>query len=333
MPLAISPVALIVFLPFSYISQYSLSFSYSLWIASSFLFLFFSFLQFSKFFKSTSPSPFPIALILVTIFSCTTGWVVFLGQTSIFGASILICVITTIFKNKIIYRSKNSINYYLIFLIFLSGIKPNYAFLSLGLSLIYQNWKETFFSILIFFLFFAIMSPLLELNWIFSYFDTIGNWEKNQLNQFYSWALVPETMNIFRSSFYAFIGDYLAGLISYTVTIGSYFLVFAYALFTKFSDGLRTQKRKLFTKEQTSIFLFGSYLCFAPYAGAYEDFLLLPVFVILLFSYDGRKCRLWPDVFFISLISITLFQRCLPLSKPLWPFFLMKLIVFHILLT
>jgi len=143
--------------------------------------------------------------------------------------------------------------------------------------------------------------------------------------EFYSWAIVPETMNIFRSAFRNIIGDNIARFISNAATYSVYISVVGFSVLAMLRDK-PTDKLTLLrvTKDQLFVLLVASYLLFAPYAGGYEDVLFLSVFVMVLHVGNTPPLTNYKSLATVFFLFVILFHNIFPLDKPLWLFWILK---------
>jgi len=232
MPLGITPIALLVWFPFAYIARFSMPISYTLWIAFSGGVLLSALWRIGRYvFQKTKPQLLPIVLSFVAVFSTTMIHTLYLGQTSILAAGLFIHLIYLVYKTDD-QSPWNSLMVFLL-LIFILGIKPTYVAMGLGLLIIYGMWRKTLYSLIIVLAFLIGITPLLTLEWVPSYLNLLQMYSHGNFPDFYAWAIVPETMNIFRSAFRNIVGDNLAGLISTIVTCCIYISVVGFSIFAK----------------------------------------------------------------------------------------------------
>ena len=99
MPLGISPVALVVWLPFAYAACLSMAFSYTLWVTFSLSILSTALWRVGQYvFRLKKLALLPIVLSFVTVFSITMFRALHLGQTSVLAAGLLIHLIYFVHK-------------------------------------------------------------------------------------------------------------------------------------------------------------------------------------------------------------------------------------------
>jgi hypothetical protein len=327
MPLGITPIALLVWLPFAFVSCYSMPLSYTLWITFSLFILFSALWIIVRNFSQNKIRPIlPITLSFVTIFSSTTFRALHLGQTSVLAAGVLIHLIYFLHKTSDLSKFTNLL--IILLLIFILGMKPPYIALGLGLLIVYGMWRQAIYSALTVFVLLVGITPLLTLEWMPSYLSLLQMYNHGNFPEFYAWAIAPETMNIFRSAFGKIIGDNLAALISRIVTCCTFIGVVGFSIFAKIRGDYTDQFSPVrTTEEQLFILLFASYLLFSPYAGAYEDVLFLPVFFTVLLVGKSPKLTDYKSLLLILSLFVILLQSYFPPNKPLWLFWIFKAIL------
>ena len=232
MPLGISPIALVVWLPFAYVAHFSMALSYTLWVTFSLFILFTALWKVGRYvFQVKKLELLPITLSFVTIFSVTMGITLLLGQTSPLAAGLLIHLIYFVHKTG---KELNSGSWVpILFIIFLLGIKPTYLALGLGLLIIYGMWRQTIYSVVVVIFALICVTPILTTAWVLSYLHQLSTFSRKVVPDAYAWAFAPHTMNIFRSAFRSIIGDNIASLISTIVTCSVYMGVVVFSVFEK----------------------------------------------------------------------------------------------------
>ncbi len=324
MPLGISPIALVVWLPFAYVAHFSMALSYTLWVTFSLFILFTALWKVARYvFQLKKLDLLPIALSFVTVFSITMFRALHLGQTSVLAAGLFIHL------NYFVHKTGKELNsgkwVPILFIIFLLGIKPTYIALGFGLLIIYGMWRQTIYSVAVVIFVLICVTPILTTDWILSYLHQLSIFSQKVVPDAYAWAFAPHTMNIFRSAFRNFIGDNIAGLISSAVSYSVYISVVGLSILPKLK-GTSTAKLYLInlSKDQLFVLLIASYLLFAPYAGAYEDVLFLPVFSTVLLIGKTPNLTDYKSLFLIFSLFVILLHSYLPPDKPLWLFWILK---------
>lgn len=327
MPLGITPIALVVWLPFAFVSIYSMALSYTLWMTLSLFILFTALWSIGRNLSLKESLPLlPITLSLVTLFSVTTFFTIMLGQTSILAAGLLIYLIYFLYEKDKKPISDNFLIFLL--LVFILGMKPTYITLGLGLLIIYGRWREALYSILIVFFFLIAITPLLTLDWVPSYLNLLRMYSHGNFPEFYSWAIVPETMNIFSSAFLNIIGDNIASLISFFFIYSVYICIVGLSFLPKIKKKPIEQIFLLrITREQLFVLFIATYLLFAPYAGGYEDILFLPVFITVSLYGDTPSLTSYKSLTLTCILFVILLHNIFPPDKPLWLFWILKAII------
>jgi hypothetical protein len=330
MPLGISPIALVVWLPFAYVAHFSMALSYTLWVTFSLFILFTALWKVARYvFQLKKLDLLPIALSLVTVFSITMFRALHLGQTSVLAAGLFIHL------NYFVHKTGKELNsgkwVPILFIIFLLGIKPTYLALGFGLLIIYGMWRQTIYSAVMVIFVLICVTPILTTDWILSYLHQLSTFSRKVIPDAYAWAFAPHTMTIFRSAFRNMIGDNIASLISTIVTCGVYMSVVVFSIFAKTrSNSTHMLSPLRATEGQLFIIIIGSYLLFAPYAGGYEDILFLPIFVMVLLIGDTPNLINYKSLVLIVVLFLILI---LQLPKPLWLFWILKALILGYMLN
>jgi hypothetical protein len=327
MPLGISPVALVVWLPFAFVARFSMTLSYTLWITFSASVLFFALWSVGlNVLRSKNRPILPITLFLVTLFSWNTLLSIYLVQTSVLAAGLLIYLIYIVHNTVNEFQSSHRL--LITLLIFILGIKPPYIALGLGLLMIYGMWREAFYSVILVLVTLIGITPILGVEWVSSYIKTLTIYAQRNIPDIYAWSIAFETMNIFRSAFRNMIGDNIASLISTIVTCGVYIGVVGFSIFAKIRNNSTDMLSPLrITKGQLFILIIGSYLLFAPYAGGYEDMLLLPVFVMVMLYGNTPPLTNYKSLVLVFLLFVTLLHNISPIDTPRWLFWILKAVI------
>ena len=327
MPLGITPIALVIWLPFAYVARFSMALSYTLWITFSLGILSTALWSIVRnFYRNKNLPILPITLSFVTLFSATTFRALQLGQTSVLAAGLLIHLIY--FVHKTAKQSKSNNLLIISLVIFILGMKPTYIALGLGLLMIYGMWWKAIYSVAIVFVLLMGITPFFTTKWVSSYLNLLQMYSLGKFPEFYAWAIAPETMNIFRSAFRKFTGDHIAGMISNTVLYCVYIGVVGLSIRLEIKDiSINKLNLTVFSKDQLFIILVGSYLLFAPYAGAYEDVLILPVFLTVLIVGNTPTLTNYKSLVSIFALFVTLLHSYFPPDKPLLLFWSLKALI------
>ena len=333
MPLGITPVAMIVWLPFSYLSQFSMALSYTLWMAFSSGALAAGLWRVGRLVgRSKTEHMLPLALILCTLFSVTTKSAVLLGQTSILATGLLVYLMGLLHQSN---RETRAIHVLLIGLfILILGMKPPYLALGLGLLLIYGRWQQFFYSSILVIIVMAGMTPVLSLKWLSSYLNLLEMYSWKDIPNAYAWSVKLETMNIFRSAFKDIIGDGVAGFISNTVYGLVYLIVIGFSFFSGiYGQSIEQLSKFRVSKEQLYILLVAGYLLFAPNAGGYEDVLFISVFVVVMLVGDSPKLIDYKSLGLFLMLFLILTHNSFSHNKPIWLFWILKSIIVGYMFT
>jgi len=200
--------------------------------------------------------------------------------------------------------------------------------------IIYGLWAEAIYSVLLLIVSLLFITPFLTTDWIFSYYQQLSVFSRETVPYEYARAFAPHTMNIFRSAFRNIIGDKIARSISTMVTVGVYTGVIGYSILLKIKNVSIDEPSPLkVTKAQLFVLIIGSYLLFAPYAGGYEDLLLLPVFIMVLLAGNSPNLTNYKSIALICILFFILFYNTLPPNKPVWLFWTLKAVILGCMLN
>ena len=327
MPLGITPLALFIWFPFAYVARFNMALSYTLWTFFSITTLLAGLWNLARHvLESNKIDLLPALFLLTVLFSALTCLAIYIGQTSVIATGLLVYLICIVHKNSEESKQKNKI--FIPMLIFLMGIKPPYIAIGLGLLAIYGLWMQILISLVAVGIALVLVTPILTLDWIPSYFCLIRMYSIGKIPDVYAWSIKPHTMNIFRSAFRHFFADKVLSLISSFVIYSVYICVVGFSILS--------QKRYIISKRFTSfrpskgflfVLLIGSYLLFAPYANVYEDVLLIVIFAtVIIYGKCTRLLNYKSLVLFIILNSI-LYHKFFPPDKPLWLFWVFKAVI------
>ena len=141
----------------------------------------------------------------------------------------------------------------------------------------------------------------------------------------YAWAISPETMNIFRGAAASFMSDSMAGLVSRIVIGTVYAVVVGVSVFHATGDR-STGRPSLswISRDQLFPLLVACHLLFAPYSGAYEDLLVLPVITAILLSGSAPKLASVKGLATVTALLIVLLQSYYPFEKDPLVFWIVK---------
>jgi hypothetical protein len=276
MPVGATPIMLIVWLPFAWAARFSLALSYSLWMTFSVGALF---LALWKIFKRSSPpedrQTLPVVLCGLTVFSLAGVSTMLVGQTAAFAAAAFSLVLYRLTAASPA-KSLHPMDWPLVMLVVLSGLKPPYLMIGFGLLWVYGRWREVFFAGTIFLLVLLALTPGLTAGWPASYFKTLQMYGGGEFPEVYGWSIVPHTMNVLRNAISAWTGDGRAAVISSIVSGLVFLTIMVISLFRSIWPPARRPK--------LAVALVAACLLFAPYLGAYEDLLMIPAFVAVLLT-------------------------------------------------
>ena len=318
MPVGVTPLAFIVWMPFAWIAGYGLSLAYSLWITVSMGVLVLALWKVLAFLSPVrSFQVLPLVLIGICIFSLVGVSTVVVGQTSIFAAGIL----SLLFYRLVSHADDpggRPVDWPTVVLVLLGAMKPPYMIIGFVSLLIYGRWRDLVWTTGILLLLLAAMTPLMTTDWPGAYRHLLGMYAGGNFPDIYDWAVVPRTMNIFRSAISGETGDRTAVMASSIISI---LVITGIAVFSLFRDRLAPGLRP-----KLAVGLVACCLLFGPYLGAYEDLLLIPVFIIVLLSGETPPVAGFQGIGLCAALFLSLLHG-LPAFPHPGVFFLLKALV------
>ncbi|MEW6079411.1 MAG: hypothetical protein AB1724_16515 [Thermodesulfobacteriota bacterium] len=318
MPVAVTPIALIVWMPFAYIARFSLSASYSLWVAVSAGILILALLKISAPLYPFPPHRrLPLVLCGITVFSLVGVSAVIVGQTSLYAGGILSLLIyrMTRLREK---PEKTATDWLSVLLIVAAGLKPPYLIIGFGVLWIYGQWRELCCATALIMALAAALTPLLTPEWIRSYLRLLQMYSSGDFPDIYAWSIAPRTMNILRSAISGFTGDRIAAGIS---TVVSALMIAGIGICSRFRPLTHTAGPPRLT-----VALIACCLLFSPNSGAYEDILLIPAFVAVLAEGATPRLSTFRSAVIACALFLSLFHNVPGSSHHhLWIFFALKL--------
>ena len=333
MPLAVTPVVLFLWAPFSCLSFLSFELAQAAWVAVS-LQLFFSQLFWigaEVLQRKVQERVFFYLLLLPVVFSFTFVSTIVLGQTSIFAAGALMYFARRYLAAENTERDR--IEARSVLLLVCLAIKPHYFALALGLVLLSGRWRVLCLGVALSVLTVLLLSLRLEALWYTDYLGNMRIFASGAIPKIYLHAFAPESMNLFVPAFSPLLGTRPCILLANTVLFLIFGMVFAYAFFWTWASKRSSSPFGFYRALSGVLLLLGAYLLFAPYAGTYEDLLLSSAVFMLLVQGGGARQSIRGGVILSFLLSVLLNHNLFPDSLPLFLFWLLKLLFFCYLLS
>lgn len=332
LPLGVTPVALIFWFPFSCLSFISFNLAQAAWVSFSLqLFLTELFLLSIVMIKREYEERIGYFLLLaVSIGSFDLAQSVALGQTSIFASGALLYLGRKFFLDNI--AEKPGIDLYSVFLLFGLSIKPHYLCFALGLLMLRGQFRTACTGVVISLFVTVLLTLRLDPAWVSDYLSNLKIFTSVNIPEVYAHAFSPQSMILFSSAFSFFIGRKLSILISNTVLI----LIFGSVFFSSLIHLRSLEKfpRIAYKSFQDSgvYLLLAAYLLFSPYAGFYEDLLLIAAVFMFIIWRGTEKFTLSMSLFFSLFLVVLLNHNIFPEKYPLLGFWLIKAMFFCYLL-
>ena len=317
MPLAVTPVAPFVFLPFSWLTLSSVPLAQSLWAGLSFTAVIAAcFRNRAVWSTGNDKKRFQlISLFSVFLFSNVLIVTLTLGQTSLLLlASLLVLGVPP---------SNRRFDCATVLSCFFIGLKPAYLLFGLFLLAAHRRWFHIALALVSFAVCSLVFTCLSGGGWIAEYQKTFALFQTFPLPATVASAFYFDNMNIFRTAW----SDRLPE--STLVFFSNRLLMIGVLIAGAFAAG--NASLSLFFGRQTServaflplIFLMGMYYLFSPYIGTYEEVVLVfPLFLLL-----ARKDAATPGLAFVFLlVALVPLLNVLPLQAtiPMWGSWLTK---------
>lgn len=332
MPLGISPTALLIMLPFSFIARFSFPLANTLWVSSFLTIYAIAVLKTYSFIQSYERNALPLFIVVfsVFLFSFRTVTVIFLGQTSLLASALLLLLLL-----EMVLASKEgrSLRRWIIYpVIFVLSMKMHYLVLGMGILLIGGYIYELLESSVIVGISVGFLIAYTGLGLITGFMDQISLFSAPESPAYFDFSDVFHTFITFRSAFAPIIGGPLSLKISLFVLLFGCMAVFYISVFRSGGTG---EERKNFEKvaaPQLMIALFAMLLLFMPYIGGYEDVLLCVPFAAVCLIQDHMQGKYGWIFALIPFLFIVLNQSIMLSSDYLWLNWCVKGFIFIALL-
>jgi len=318
MPLGISPTALLIMLPFSFIARFSFPLANTLWVSSFLTIYAIAVLKTYSYIQSYKRNALPLFIVVfsVFLFSFRTVTVIFLGQTSLLASALLLLLLLEmVLANK----EGRSLRRWIIYpVIFVLSMKMHYLVLGMGILLIGGYIYELLESSVIVGISVGFLIVYTGLALITGFMEQISLFSAQKSSAYFDFSDVFHTFVTFRSAFAPIIGGSLSLKISLFVLLFGCIAVFCISVFRSGGTG---EERKNFEKvatPQMMIALFALLLLFMPYIGGYEDVLLCVPFAAVCMIQDHMQGKYGWIFVLIPFLFIVLNQSIIVSSDYLW---------------
>ncbi|MFN8390336.1 MAG: hypothetical protein U0136_08615 [Bdellovibrionota bacterium] len=299
MPVGVSPIALLVWWPFAAISRSSMELACAAWSGLSAGVFISGILKVFANRRELFSNPYG-ALFFVTaaatLLSHTALTAVLLGQTTMMAAGALLFLFSSCLRDQ---RQCSTLS--LVFLALVCGLKIPYLLAAMGILLAYGKMNELGMLLCLVAAFMVSVFFVAGLDTQLAYLQTQRMYSWGQIPEYYQDSLVPSTVVTLGTALAERIDWHSARVVATCSSLMSYALLFGIALG---SQGL-TRDRSAQMLAALSIAIFP---CLAPYAGAYEDLLLLPAIAFTLASAREGQSKLrtaielaWPAALLLIL--------------------------------
>jgi len=318
MPLGISPTALLIMLPFSFIARFSFPLANTLWVSSFLTIYAIAVLKTYSFIQSYERNALPLFIVVFSVFffSFRTVTVIFLGQTSLLASALLLLLLL-----EMVLASKEgrSLRRWIIYpVIFVLSMKMHYLVLGMGILLIGGYIYELLVSSVIVGISVGFLIAYTGLGLITGFMDQISLFSAPESPAYFDFSDVFHTFVTFRSAFAPIIGGSLSLKISLFVLLFGCMAVFYISVFRSGGTGEERKNFERVAAPQLMIALFAMLLLFMPYIGGYEDVLLCVPFAAVCLIQDHMQGKNGWIFALIPFLFIVLNQSILLSSDYLW---------------
>ena len=328
MPLGISPTALFIWLPFALIFELNRSLSYTVWVSFSILAFTIALTKSFRYalYKNKMMIPWLLIRLLLFIFSITMIACVILGQTTLMACAFLMFLIIEIFKAK---DEKRFLRPWVVYpIVFFLSIKLPYIILGIGMLIVFGYMFESFISILVIAATFVLIGIWRGIPLYQDWFQQLAVFSSSIFPDHYPIESILDTIINFRSAFSIFFGSDITIAVSKSFIIIGVILIF-FISFVRSMYPLSLQKiTSKTTPQQITVLLFAIFLLFMPYFGAYEDLLMIVLYIISALSIARHKSSTIYNVFIAICLCFVLNYRLFPHQKLVLIFWGMKFAVF-----
>jgi len=318
MPLGISPTALLIMLPFSFIARFSFPLANTLWVSSFLTIYAIAVLKTYSFIQSYERNALPLFIVVFSVFffSFRTVTVIFLGQTSLLASALLLLLLL-----EMVLASKEgrSLRRWIIYpVIFVLSMKMHYLVLGMGILLIGGYIYELLVSSVIVGISVGFLIAYTGLGLITGFMDQISLFSAPESPAYFDFSDVFHTFVTFRSAFAPIIGGSLSLKISLFVLLFGCMAVFYISVFRSGGTGEERKNFERVAAPQLMIALFAMLFLFMPYIGGYEDVLLCVPFAAVCLIQDHMQGKNGWIFALIPFLFIVLNQSILLSSDYLW---------------
>jgi hypothetical protein len=331
MPIGVSPTALLIWLPFSYVAIYSLSLANTAWVSFSLTVFTMSIIIARRTLYSLNPYFSHIFLFVTSLFFLSFAFqaCIHMGNTSVLASGIFILLMMILYSQTNTNFIKKSV--LILFYLIILSIKMPYLVIALILLLIFGYVLEFILSSGIIFFLFILLNLFLGTGLIREWFGALPNYFLESVPVYYASSFDMTTFVTFRSAFSMFLGPLPTMVVSqlflFGGCIGILFISATRHIIPLQSIGQRIFPTKV-SEAFLSVFLFSITLLFLPYIVGSEDLLIIVCFfIVLLYSSEQNFQK---HFFYIaSLCAILLLNHnAMPLPKPIWLFWCIKTALF-----
>jgi hypothetical protein len=323
----VTPIATLVWFPFSIVALFDLLLADALWVTVSLAVLLWGIwrLETAAYGGSAGAFSLPAFTLKMILFlsSAMTG-AILQAQFSVFASGALLLLLSVMVDEKTV-KPRYRILVISLLLLFLA-IKPTYFVLGSGLVLIFGQFSSFMGALTVASATLGLLSLKMGIRWPIDYYRTLRLYSSDPFPSFYQ-DIHLETMNTFSGAFENLIGRSQALFVSNIISMLGVVVIISLGVMAsgRFPVSMRFPSDRKF-KLCLFIALIGMILLFSPILGSYEDILLVAAFGSALMSDVKYRFGAFSSIYFITAAFALNFSR-FALGCPLWPFWLAKAIL------
>lgn len=285
MPVAITPMFLAVLLPFLPISHLGLDLATASWLAVSWLVLLAGISKLSAMVRmGRADRLWRSAVVLLAIGLASSAFLrtTALGQTTSFALGLLLLLRVRLQVSESRSADPRRVDWLTAIFAVVVSLKAHYMVLAFLLLIIWRRWCTAVAGIALALFICLLLTPKLGFLWPLSYLESYRLFSADALPALVQSAFGFNGMNIFRTA----TSEYLSTKAAIAISQGALWLGFIAALLLGVTVRNSVAGRDL----AIGVFL-GAYLLFTPYAGAYEDLLLIYLALLPLCAAAAAGCQ------------------------------------------
>jgi hypothetical protein len=325
MPVGVTPLALLVWLPFAALFRIDPGLANSAWLSLSITVLAFALWRLQRRVASRrGETPFfGAAFLVVALLSQAMVRAVVPGQTTLLATGVLLLLCVELVEDG---RDGGPRLMRILLYGLLLSLKPPYLMLGLGLLLCAGQRRVAAMSGAGLLALTLLVCARFGWEMMGDYLDSLALYSQTTLPDFYRSSVVPHTMILFRYAFEGPLGPARATAVTHFVGVAGAGAILGIAMLR--GEGLRASSGEGRAGARLFVLLAATYLLFSPYAGSFEDLLVLvPAAAVVLARTPLPGVGVGSLVTLLAL-GLVLNHHRLPPGKPMWLLWILKAGIF-----